>query len=334
MADMKTWPARDQKWVAHYRTSMAGKHVPAVALEEREQELLDAVCEAELPAAELFGDADRLAAEDVAELATVGEAVRTSEGGGLRPALWEVGGTLVGIGVVSVLLIVLRSGWSVDVNIAHILVGASVAVVFVGWVAGRALFSAGRSVAMTGALVTAAAVALAGIASAATLGDGYIAASDVPVPLLGLGLLAPGVVALVVASRMPQQTLRESWDDADWLSRFRGGLRARLVPAATARGHVAEIKQAMGARGESAYAEFGHPLVLARELAEADRTARSRRWWLSTIAGTGTPLLIAALVFAMESWGTLTIPMVIILLLGSLVTPIVGWGDRPWAKEQ
>ena len=334
MADMKTWPARDRKWVAHYRTSMAGKHVPAVALEEREQELLDAVCEAELPAAELFGDADRLAAEDVAELATVGEAVRTSEGGGLRPALWEVGGTLMGIGVVSVLLLVLRSGWSADVNIAHTLVAASVVVVFVGWVAGRALLSAGRSVAMTGALVTAGAVALAGIASAATLGDGHIVASDVPVPVLGLGLLAPGVVALVVASRMPQQTLRESWDDADWLPRFRGGLRARLVPAATARGHVAEIKQAMGARGESAYAEFGHPLVLARELAEADRTARSRRWWLSTIAGTGTPLVIAVLVFAMESWGTLTIPVVIILLIGSLVTPVVGWGDRPWAKEQ
>lgn len=334
MAGMKTWPTRDQKWVAHYRTSMAGKNVPAVALQEREQELLDAVCEAELPAAELFGDADRLAAEDVAELATAGEAVRTSESGGLRPALREVGGALMGIGGVSVLLLILRSGWSVDIDIAHVLVAASVVVVFVGWIAGRALFSAGRSVAMTGALVSAGAAALAGIAWAATLGGGHIAASDVPVPLLGLGMLTPGVVVLVVASRMPQQTLREDWDDADWLPCFRTGLRAELVPGATARGHVAEIKQAMGATGDSAYAEFGHPLVLARELAEADRTARSRRWWLSTIAGTGTPLVLAALIFSMESWGTLTIPVVVILLLGAFVTPVVGWGNRPWTKQQ
>lgn len=334
MADTKTWPARDQKWVARYRTSMATKCVPVTAREEREQELLGAVREAGLPAAEIFGDAHTLAAEDAAELATVDEAVRTSEGGGLRPALREVGGTLVGMGVVSIVLMVLRGGWSVDLNIALILIAASVVVAFVGWVVGRAFFSAGRSVAVAGTLVTAGAVALAGIASAATLGPGHIVASDVPVLPLGLALLAPGVVTLGVSIRMPQQTLRESWDDTDWLSRFRGGLRARLVPAATARGHVAEIKQSLGVGGASAYAEYGHPLGLARELAEADRTARARRWWVSTLAGTVTPLVIATLIFTMQSWGALTIPVVIFLLLSALITPGVGWADRPWAKEQ
>lgn len=334
MADMKTWPASDQKWVARYRTSMATKCVPVAAREEREQELLDAVRETGLSAAEIFGDAHALAAEDASELATVDEAVRASEGGGLRPVLWDVGGTLAGIGAVSIVLMVLRGGWSVDLNIAHILVAASVVVAVVGWVVGRAFFTAGRSVAVAGTLVTAGAVAVAGIASAATLGPDHIAASDVPVPLLALGLLAPGVVTLVVASLLPQQTLRESWADTDWLTHFRGGLRARLVPGATSRGHVAEIKQSMGAGGASAYAEYGHPLVLARELAEADRTARSRRWWVSTLAGTGTPLIFATLIFAMQSWGALTIPVVIILLLSALVTPGVGWADRPWVKER
>ena len=132
MADTAAWPVGDQEWVARYRMSMADKHVPAPALEERERELLDAVREAEVPAAELFGGVDALAAEDAAELATVEEEVRGSLGGGLRPALREVGHTLTGIGVVAVLLMIIRHGWSVDIDIAASLVAGGVLVVFVG----------------------------------------------------------------------------------------------------------------------------------------------------------------------------------------------------------
>lgn len=335
IVNVKTWPVGDQKWVERYRLSMSGKHVPSPTLEERERELLEAVREAAVPAAELFGNADVLAAEDASELATADEAVRTSLGGGLRPALWEVGNTLVGIGTVAVLLMVIRHGWSVDIDTAHALVAASVLVVFVGWVVVRALFSAGRSVLAAGALASAGAIAIAGITAAANLGSGHIAASNVPVPLLTLALLAPGVVALVVAGRMPQQALRDSWDDAKWLRRFRGGLRARLMSAGTARGHVAEIEQALGA-GEtmSAYEEFGHPLALAREVAAADHVARARRWWASIIAGTGGPLVIAALVLANQSWGALTIPVAVALAAVAVGALGVGWGRRPWAERQ
>lgn len=306
--ETRDWPVGDRPWAARYQLSMAGKHVPAVALEERERELLDAVRAAGLPAAEVFGDADVLAAEDVAELATADEAVRVSAGGGVRPALQDVSGTLVASGGVAALLMVIRGGRSVDVDVASALVAASVLALFLGWVISRALFAAGRSVSAVGVLVAAGAAAVAGTASAASLGPGRLAASDVPVAAQGVGRLAPGVVTLVVASRMPQPDLRRRWDDAEWLRRFRGGLRARLVPASTARGHVVEIEQALGSETASAAAEFGHPLVLARELAEVDRTARTRRWWLSTVAGTGTPLVIAALVVANDSWGALTIP--------------------------
>jgi len=330
--DSKTWPEQDHKWVARYRTTIAGKHVPAAALEERERELLNAVREAGLPAAELFGDAALLATEDVAELASVDEAVRTSEGGGLRSALREVGGTLVGTASVAVLIMLFRSGWSVDVDVGSALVFASLAVVVLSWIVGRALLSAGRPVAMVGVLIASGIVAVAGIASAASLRPDLVAASDVPVPLLGVGLLAPGVLALVAASRMPQQTLREDWDDAEWLRRFRGGLRSRLVPATTARGHAAEIEQAMGPGAPSAFDEFGHPLVLARELGEADRTARARRWWVSTVVGPGTYVLIAVAVLALNSWGALTIPLGLALLLGAVITLVLGWGKRPWAE--
>ena len=328
------WPVGDQEWVLRYRTSMAARNVPALALAERERELAGTVREMKVPAAELFGDADELAREDAVELATVEEEVRTSLGGGLQPALKEVGGMLVGVGVVASLVAITRNGWSVDIDTALVLVGASVLVAFVGWVVARALFASGRSVAAVSAGFGAATVAAAGIAAAAHMGAGHIAASDVPLPLLVVGLLVPGIATLVVADRMPRQELRENWDDAQWLRRFRGGLRARLVPAVTARGHVAEIEQALASGGTSAYSEFGHPLTLAHEVARADRTARRRLWAMSMIATVGAPLSLAVLVVANQSWGMLTIPVAVVFILAATGALIVGWGRRPWTTQR
>lgn len=66
---------------------MTGTDVPAPSVTAREQELRRAVRAAQTPAADLFGDARTLAAEDALELATADEAVRTSLGGGLRGRL-------------------------------------------------------------------------------------------------------------------------------------------------------------------------------------------------------------------------------------------------------
>ena len=334
MKDTSAWPVGDREWVARCRMSMIGKHVPALALQERERELLNTVSEMELSAAALFGGAEELASEDAAELATVDEAVRTSLGGGLQPALREAGGMLVGIGAVTSLILIIRSGWFVDIDSALTMLAASVLVVFVGWVIGRGLFTSGRSARAVGVGAGAVTIAVAGVAYAADLGSGNIAASDVPVPFLALGMLVPGIAALVVASRMPRQELGENWDDAEWLRRFRGGLRARLMPAATARGHVAEIEQTLAGGGMSAYPEFGHPLVLAHEVAAADKTARLRLWAVSTIAAAGAPLCIATLVVVNQSWGKLTIPVAVALVLVAIGAFVVGWDRRPWRKER
>lgn len=327
------WPVGDEEWILRYRTSMAVRNVPALALEERERELVGAVLDMNAPAVELFGDAEELAREDAAELSTVEEEVRTSLGGGLQPALKEVGGMLVGVGAVTSLIAIIRSGWSADIDTALVLVAASVLVVFVGWVLVRALFSSGRSAAAVGAGAGAGAAAVAGIAYAAILGSGHLAASDVPLPLLMVGLLVPGISTLVVADRMPRQELRESWDDAQWLRRFRGGLRARLVPAVTARGHVTEIEQTLAAGGMSASSEFGHPLTLAHDLARADRTARRRLWAVSTGASVGAPLCLAVLVMANQSWGMLTIPVAVAFCLVAVGAFTAAWGRRPWTTQ-
>ncbi len=329
----RTWPERDQRWVSRYRTSMAGKHVPEQTLDERERELLDAVRGAGVSAQELFGDAAELASEDAAELATADEAVRTSLGGGLRPALREVGGTLLGAGVVAVLLLFFRGGWSVDIDIALSLVAASVLLVFVSWVVSRALFTAGRSAAGVMVMVVAGGTAVAGIASAAGVGSGQVAASDVPVPLLALGIIAPGVATLVAASWLPHKELREEWTDAEWLRRFRGSLRAHLMPAAATHGHVAEIQQALTPGAASAYAEFGHPVTLARVVAAADSVSRARRWWVATVVGVGVPLGIALVVFTNQSWGALSLPGAVALVLVAGAKLVASWSSRPYADR-
>lgn len=334
MKDANAWPVGDREWVSKYRTSMIGKRVPALALQERERELLNTVTEMQMSAAELFGGAAELASEDAAELATVDEAVRTSLGGGLQPALREAAGLLVGIGGVASLILIIRNGWSVDIDSALTVLAASVSVVFVGWVIGRALFTSGRSASAVGVGIGAVILAVAGVVYAVNLGADNIAAHDVPVPFLALAMLIPGIATFVVASRIPQQELSDNWDDAQWLRRFRGGLRARLVPAATARGHVAEIEQTLAGEGISAYLEFGHPLVLAHEVAAADKTARMRLWAVSTIAAAGTPLCIATLVVVNQSWGKLTIPVAVALVLVAVGALAVGWDRRPWKNAR
>lgn len=331
--DQQAWPEQDRAWVARYRSAITGKHVPATVLEHREGELLEAVRAAGLPAAEVFGSADDLAAEDASELATTDEQVRVSEGGGLRPALREVGGTLTAGGGVAVVSIAVRHGWYVDVDLESVLVAASVLAAFLGWVVGRSLFSAGRPVWMASVLLAVTAAAAVGIAMAVGVGPDVVLAGDVPLLPLGAGLLAPGVVVLVVTARMPQQTLRTDWDDAEWLRRFRGGLTSRLVPRAAARAHVAEVEQQVSSSGVPAYVEFGHPLVLAREVAAAEQTARARRWWLTTVAGTLAPLVIGVLILINDSWGPLTTPLGIVFIIVGLSRPVIARGARPRARH-
>lgn len=328
------WSVEDRSWATRYRTVMTGKHVPESSLQEREHELLDAVRAARVSAAELFGDATALATEDAAELATVEEEVRTSLGAGLQPVLREIGGRLTGISAVAVLLMVARHGWSIDVDIAHVIVAASVLLTFLGWVVLRALFTAGRSRETLGLSVILGAVLVAGIAFAANLGSGHYAARDVSVPLLALAMLTPGVVLLVVSHRMPQQVLRQQWSDEQWLRRFTSGLRTRLMPSRIARDRVTEIEQALELSGASAYTEFGHPLVLARELAATNRTARTRRWWVLTLTGTLTPLAIAALIATAHSWGAMTIPVALAFALSAAVVLATAWDDRPWRARR
>lgn len=323
------WPAGDQKWVAQYRMALARESVPAEVREARERELLEAVRESGQPASEAFGEADAVAADDAAELSTPGEAVRVSVGGGLRPALREVGGTLLGIGVVAVVLLALRSGWTVDLEAAELVVAGSLVVAYLGWVVGRALFAGGRAAATVATVVGAGAIAVLGIIAAVQIGPDVVVAAGVSVPLIAVLIVVSGVAILVATRWMPEHTLRDSWDNDEWLRRFSGGLRARLMTGDAVRSHVAEVTQAISAGGGDAFEEFGHPVALARAVAESDRVARRRRWWVAMVVGAVFPLVIAAMIVVNDSWGALTIPAAVFLGLGALATLGTRWATRP-----
>ena len=108
----------------------------------------------------------------------------------------------------------------------------------------------------------------------------------------------------------------------------------RLVSSATAQGHVDEVRQTIRSGTASAFEEFGHPLVLARELADADRTGRTRRWWVTVVAGPGTSLGCAVLTHVNDSWGAATTPLVVVFGLIAVVGLLVRWGDRPWRPRR
>ena len=330
----KEWPTRDREWATQYRASMGDERIPAAALHEREEQLLSSVRVVNLPAAELFGEASVLAKKDSAELATVDGAVRVSAAGGLRPALLELGRLGAALGAVGALFTLGRSGWFVNIDVAIVLIGVSIALSLVGWVAIRALFAAGRLVVMTGATIIIGALILVSIALAASVGPGVIAATDVPVPLFTLALIAPGGIIFLLANRMAQKASHEVWDDAEWLRRFRSGLRSRLMPAVVARTYVAKFEQVIATANSSAGARFGHPLTLARKVADADESTRARRWWMSTVVGMGLPIIVAISILLSNSWGKLTVPTVTMLFLIAVLTPTFGWADRPWAQKK
>ncbi len=260
--------------------------------------------------------------------------MRQQEPVGSRATIRDAGGTLVAMGLATTLLTIMRTGWYADIEAAHCVFAVGVLVAFLGWTVMRASLAAGRTAPAITALVTVSALGLAGISGAAGLGAAQTVARNVPAALLGVGLLLPGILVLVISSRMATVEVRESWTKEEWLRRFRGGLRARLVPSATVRAHCAEIEQALSCsagRAEGApYALLGHPAVAARDLAATDKTSTARRWWLWSVSGAVLPLVTVGLILTTGSWGVLTFPLAGLLLLAAPMRWMSTWGDRPW----
>lgn len=331
MPSAPEWPTADRAWLDRYRGALSVHAVPDAAREERERELLEAVVASGEPADRVLGEPRSVAAEVAAELATRDEEVVRSEAS-LRPAVLQLGGTLLALALVAAATLAARAGWSFGLGLAELLVATGVAAFLVIWTVGRSLLAGGRPGATTAAILAGVAIAVGCVALAARVGPGRVLLEDVPTPLAALVMLLPGAALLVLASRMPATRLREEWSDDAWLRRFRGGLRSRLVPASRIEAHVAEAASVIAQAGErSAYREFGHPLAYARELADVDAQSCARRWRLAAAAGVGAPLAIAALILLTPGTDAVEAFELLVLAVLALVGAASAWRSRPGA---
>lgn len=333
METVPRWPERDDAWLGRYRRSLAGQPVPRDVAEERERELLAAVIEADAPAEAILGDPAELAAMDAAELADGAKEMIRAEGGTPRSTVINVGGTGLAIGLLASITVLVERGWSLEVNLATSLVGAGVAAAFIAWAVASGCYWGGQLGGVLASIALGVAALTAGIVMAVLVGNDHVLASDVPTLLVGAALLLPGIALLIIGGTM-REHLRTDWNDDEWLQRFRNGLRTRLLPAEAARGHIAEAVQTIAHEGEgSAYREFGHPLVYARALAQADRSSRGRRWWLSAVGTIGGPLALLALMPFTDTGSVLRIPFAVLLGIRALLGTTNLWPTRPWKRS-
>lgn len=326
MASIDDWPTEDRKWASRYMIAVAHPSVPSAAREERASELISALHAAGAPAAELFGDPVDFGVEDVRALGTEEEAVSASEGGGASQALLYIGTTLTFLGVTSALLLLTRGAWRTDIDLGPLwvaigLVSASIAA-NIAWT----LFVAGATRWACAAGVGGLAVLFGCIALATTAEPGHTLIADVPIWVLMIAMLIPGVGALLVACAVPRRQLRSSWTDEEWLARFRGAMRSRGISAAAAREHERSIRAA--ADGDR-YSEFGHPVVFARSLAAQDDGAAARRWRWSTSFRVGVPLAMGVLIAFTDSFGAWREPVMILFFVSAIVTAYMNWTHRP-----
>ncbi|PYI37545.1 hypothetical protein CVS30_14825 [Arthrobacter psychrolactophilus] len=328
------WPERDRPWATRYMVAVSQPEVSSAAIDARTRELISALREADTPADALFGDPGEIAEEDVRVLGTNEEAVSASEGGGARQGLNFIGTALTFLGVSSALVMLTRGVWRMDVELGPLcivfgILGAAIAA-NLAWT----LFVAGR----TGWTLVVGAGGLAFMAGciwfAATVGPGHLLIAGVPFWVLMIGMTLPGVLVLLVARLVPRRPLRAAWADDQWLRRFRGAMRSQGLSGELAREHERSVRAGIDEGEGGYYAEFGHPVVLARSLAMDDNPAAIRRWRWSSSFQVAVPLLMCVLVSFSESFGAWRSPAMIFLFVSGMVTAYTSWRHRPEVRQR
>ncbi|MGL3150046.1 hypothetical protein ACSS7Z_06750 [Microbacterium sp. A82] len=331
MASIDDWPERDKKWASRYMVAVAHPRVPSEAREERARELISSLHAADVSADVLFGDPVEIAREDVLALGTEDEAVAASEGGGLRQALAYTGTALTFLGASSALVMLTRGVWRTDIGVGQLWVVLGIAAATIAANLAWTLFIAGRARWAIGFGVGGVAVMLACVGVAANADPDRTLFADVPIWMLMIAMVLPGVAVLLVARAVPRRPLRSAWSDDEWLARFRGAMRSRGISEKAAREHERSVRAA--AHGDC-YGEFGHPVAFARSLAAEDNSAAVRRWRWSTSFGVGVPLMLCVLISFTGSFGAWKEPAMLFLFISSVVTGYMNWRHRPRGQAQ
>ena len=329
--DEHTWPERDRPWQAAYLWRVTQPEVSAEAIAARLDELLDAVLEADAPAEELFGDPETLAADDVAELGTAEEIVRSSFGSGAKQTLLLMGVMLL-VPIIPLLIVLLIStGWEVDLTARTLVFCGFLALLLASCAVIRALHDAGLPKGVMAMVAVAVALFVAAVAVAMTADPLPPLARDVPTLLVILGAAVPGAALLLISFFLPDKLLREKWSEDQWMRRFRAVLISRGLSRQQALEHVRELQTSRAEGSESAFAEYGHPVAFARRMTEHAPEAKRRRW----MAGGAVEIVVPAILLVFgatnaDLWWWVRLLIGIVGAVWLVLNLRSTWESRPW----
>lgn len=333
--DERIWPERDRPWQAAYLWGVTQPEVSAETIAARLDELLGAVLEAGVPAEELFGDPAALAADDVAELGTAEEVVRSSFGSGAKQTLLLTGVMLLVPILPLMIVLLISSGWEIELTARSLTFSGCLALMLASCAVIRALHDAGLPKGVGAMIAVAVALLVAAVAVAMTPDPLPRLARDVPTLFVGLGAAVPGAALLLTSFLLPEKPLREDWSEEQWVRRFRAALISRGLSRQQAAERVRELRAGRVAVDRSAFAEYGHPVAFARKMTEHAPAAKKRRWVVGGAAEVVVPALL--LVFGAAStdmwwWMRLLIGGVGAVWLVLNARSV--WGSRPWKAAE
>lgn len=333
MSDEEEWPERDDAWLFAYLWHVSQPAVPEEAIRARVEELRVAVLEAGEPAYVVFGEPWVVAASDVEDLSTVDEELRAAGAAGWRGMLTGLASSLILVALLPPISLLIDEGWRADLRPGLVAMAIGFLTFATGVTFTRLFYEAARPLAMLVSLLLGLACFVSAVVIVATHSGAEPLVRDVPVLLFAAAMLLPGIVALLVARRIPESPPQTQWDDAVWLRRFRGALVLKGVSRSRIREQELEVRQMMSEAGAtSLYDECGHPIGFARQLATHDRSAKGRRWGWGSVAQVIMPMLIAIAALPDDgqiwTWWRIVIFGSAVLLFAATV--ISQWRSRPW----
>ncbi|WP_110205242.1 hypothetical protein [Nocardioides daejeonensis] len=178
--DRGTWPERDHEWLDDYLAAVSQPNMASEAIEERTHEMLAALLTVDEAAESLFGPAEEVAADDVAEWGSEEVALEESLGSGWRSGLVFVGFNLLMADLVLTGILLLSHGWRIDVPVGAALITATCVGVLGAWSAALPLFEAGRPGWLATAIVTGAALMIGGVSLALAIDGERVLVDEAP----------------------------------------------------------------------------------------------------------------------------------------------------------